>query len=325
MSEESPLLEIRDLDVEFRVLDRPVHALRGIDLAVREGEIHALVGESGSGKSVTAMSVLRLLPRPPARLNRGSVHLRGNDLLGLSDEDMREIRGGEIAMVFQEPTRYLNPSLSIGEQIIEMLTAHRGLDRRVAREKAQSLLGRVGLGSDRRVLRSYVHELSGGMRQRGMIAMAVSCDPCLLIADEPVTALDVTIQRRILDLLLSLSADLSMAVLFISHDLSIVHEISDRVSVIYAGKIVEGASRSAIFGSPLHPYTGLLIASVPDPRRRGERLQAIPGRTPDASAVPGGCAFHPRCPRAEDICRTEMPRLIQHGPDHWAACHLVGS
>ena len=320
------ILEAEGLDLSFEKSTVSVKVLRGIDLIVQRGEVHALVGESGSGKTVTARVIMGLLP-PTASLNAGSIRLEGVDLLGLDEDELRSIRGGEIAMIFQEPAKYLNPSLTVGEQIIEMLIVHEKLNRRLARERTRSLLGRVGLGSEDRVLKSYPHELSGGMQQRAMIAMAISCDPCLLIADEPTTALDVTIQRRILELLLNVNGKRSMSILFISHDLGAVQEIADTVSVIYAGKIVERIAATVLFTGnptpPLHPYTLMLLASTPDPRRRGIPLQAIPGQVPDVENLPMGCAFHPRCPFAEERCRTIIPLLRQVGQDHLVACHLV--
>ena len=226
-------------------------------------------------------------------------------------------------MVFQEPSLYLNPAYRIGEQITEMLIVHRGRTRQQAVEGAQELLDKVGLGDRRRVLSSYPHELSGGMKQRAMIAMAISCGPSLLIADEPTTALDVTVQRQILQLLMKLNHLLGMAILFISHDLAVIHDISDTISVIYAGKVVETAGRNQLFETPLHPYTKLLLASIPDPERRGQRLQTIPGRIPDAEAVPSGCAFHPRCPWMEQICKTTVPPLLEYDDGRTAACHLI--
>jgi oligopeptide/dipeptide ABC transporter ATP-binding protein len=227
-------------------------------------------------------------------------------------------------MVFQEPAKYLNPALRVGEQITEMLCLHLGMDRDQARQRAQELLELVGLPNTRRILSGYPHELSGGMKQRMMIAMAVSCDPSILIADEPTTALDVTLQLQILKLILQLRDRFAMGVLFISHDLAVVHEITDRVSVIYAGKIVESADRERLFNEPLHPYTQLLLLSIPDAAKRGQRLKAIPGRVPDAERIPAGCAFHPRCPLAEKICTQEVPATTEHGEGHTAACHMIG-
>jgi len=318
------LLAIRDLDVSFELESGAARALRGIDLTLKSGEIHGLVGESGSGKSVASTCIMGLLPIPPAQINHGQILYKGSDLLKLSETERRRTRGREIAMVFQEPAKYLNPGLRVGEQITEMLRLHLDMDRSRASERAQELLELVGLPNTRRVLSGYPHELSGGMKQRMMIAMAISCDPSMLIADEPTTALDVTLQLQILKLILQLRDRFSMGVLFISHDLAVVREISDRVSVIYAGKIVESAARDRLFNEPLHPYTQLLLLSIPDAEKRGQRLKAIPGRVPDAEHIPGGCAFHPRCPLAEKFCSQEIPATVDHKEGHTAACHMIG-
>jgi oligopeptide transport system ATP-binding protein len=319
------LLAVRGLAVSFAGRgEKPARALRGIDLDLAQGEIRGLVGESGSGKTVTSTCIMGLLPTPPARIEAGQILFRGRDLLSLSAEERRRVRGRQIAMVFQEPSRYLNPSFKVGTQITEMLAVHLGMDRQQARTRAEELAGFVGLGGGRRVLASYPHELSGGMKQRAMIAMAISCNPALLIADEPTTALDVTLQLQILRLVLRLRESIGMGILFISHDLRLVRIVADTVSVIYAGKIVESAPRETLYGAPLHPYTRLLLQSIPAAQKRGSRLRAIPGRVPDAQAVPGGCAFHPRCPLAEERCRREMPESVEHAAGHTASCFFVG-
>jgi oligopeptide transport system ATP-binding protein len=320
------LLEVQGLALSFDSLHGKAgaRALRGIDLTVRGSEICGLVGESGSGKTVTSGCIMGLLPTPPARVEAGQILFQGRELLTMGPEERRRVRGRQIAMVFQEPSRYLNPSLKIEGQITEMLRLHLGLDRQAALGRAAELVELVGLRGGKRVLRSYPHELSGGMKQRAMIAMAISCKPALLIADEPTTALDVTLQLQILKLLLRLRDTLDMAVLFISHDLRLVRIVADRVFVIYAGKIVESAPRAALYENPTHPYTRLLMLSIPSASRRGTRLQAIAGRVPDASAIPEGCAFHPRCPLAEEICRREPPPDVAHGDSHTVSCHLVG-
>jgi oligopeptide transport system ATP-binding protein len=324
----SALLDVRGLEVSFDGRSgTPARALRGIDLAVAAGEIRGLVGESGSGKTVTSTCVMGLLPCPPARIGPGEILFKGRDLLLLSAEERRRVRGREIAMVFQEPARYLNPSFKIGTQITEMLGLHLGMGRAQAFARAEELASLVGLGGKRKVLASYPHELSGGMKQRAMIAMAISCNPALLIADEPTTALDVTLQLQILRLILRLRETFGMGILFISHDLRLVRIVADSVSVIYAGRIIESAAREELFRSPLHPYTRLLLQSIPSAQKRGTRLRVIPGRVPDAQAVPEGCAFHPRCPLAEDVCRREMPESRDYGGAagaHDASCHLVG-
>jgi len=317
------LLNIRNLDVSFVKPGENAHALRGIDLTIPAGEIHALVGESGSGKTVTSMGIIGLIPMLPGRINAGSIHFKGTDLTRLSQSKMREIRGKEIGMVFQEPAKYFNPSLKIGEQIVEMLMLHLGLKKKEAIDQALSFLDVVGLGNSRRVLNSYPHELSGGMKQRAMIAMAICCHPALLIADEPTTALDVTLQLQILELIRNLKDQFSMGILFISHNLGIVREIADRISVIYAGKIVESASKNEFFNNTLHPYTRALLLSIPSAEKRGQRLRAIDGSVPDAEKIPSGCSFHPRCPLAEEICRRKSPETLTYGDGHWAACHMI--
>jgi oligopeptide/dipeptide ABC transporter ATP-binding protein len=319
------LLKIDGLRVSFHgrdgVQSRP---LRGVNLEVARGEVHSLVGESGSGKTLTATCVLGLLPVPPARIEGGSILFQGRELLGLAEGELRRLRGRRIGMVFQEPSKYLNPAMRVGEQIVEALVLHLGLGRPDALARAGELLELVGLPGGRKVLRRYPHELSGGMRQRVMIAMAVSCDPALLIADEPTTALDVTLQRQILRLLLELRERLGMTVLFVSHDLAVVRGISERISVIYCGKVVESGSRENIFTRPLHPYTQALLASVPEASRRGTALRAIPGTVPDASHVPAGCAFHPRCPLAVDRCREEIPELLDYAARRPASGGPIG-
>jgi oligopeptide transport system ATP-binding protein len=319
------LLDVRGLEVSFDGRSgMPARALRGIDLTVSAGEIRGLVGESGSGKTVTSTCIMGLLPTPPARIEAGEVLFKGRNLLGLSTEERRRVRGREIAMVFQEPSRYLNPAFKIVTQITEVLRLHLGMDRKAAEARAEELARLVGLGGKRRVLASYPHELSGGMKQRAMIAMAISCNPALLIADEPTTALDVTLQLQILRLILRLRESFGMGILFISHDLRLVKIVADTVSVIYAGRIVESAPRDELFRAPLHPYTHLLLQSIPSAQKHGSRLRVIPGRVPDAQSVPPGCAFHPRCPLAEQVCGEVMPESSEHAPGHGAACHFVG-
>jgi oligopeptide/dipeptide ABC transporter ATP-binding protein len=324
-----PLLQIRDLTVHFAAPRGrpalPVQALRGIDLVMKSEEVHALVGESGSGKTVTATCIMGLLSSPPGHISRGQLLYADRNLLSLPESERRRLRGSELAMIFQEPARYLNPAFTVGEQIREMLVLHEGLDKRRASSRVLDLLALAGLDEARRVYTSYPHQLSGGMKQRAMIAMAISCHPALLIADEPTTALDVTLQQQILGLLRDLKQRLAMGILFISHDLGAVRTVADRVSVIYAGKIVESAGSQALFGQPLHPYTRLLLASIPDASKRGIRLQAIPGMVPAGENIPPGCAFHPRCPLAGDICSRQPPASREHGGGgHSAACHMIG-
>ncbi|MCX7028180.1 MAG: ABC transporter ATP-binding protein [Spirochaetes bacterium] len=324
MEATNELLRVENLGVVFTHGSMEAHALRGIDLSFSRKEIHGLVGESGSGKTVTSTCIIGLLPSPPGKIVSGRILFGTQDLLKLPEGEMRKVRGRKIAMVFHEPAKYLNPAFKIGEQITEMLILHLGMNKAQAREKALELLGLVGLGKDGRILDSYPHELSGGMKQRAMIAIAISCDPVFLIADEPTTALDVTLQLQILRLIRKLKDMLGMGVLFISHDLGVVKEVADRVSVIYAGRIVESSSKGKLFEKPLHPYTRLLILSIPDARKRGSRLATIPGRVPDADKTPTGCAFHPRCPLADARCASDNPELVEYEPGHVAACHHAG-
>jgi oligopeptide/dipeptide ABC transporter ATP-binding protein len=318
------LLTIKDLDVSFEQEQGIARALRGVDLSLSSGETHALVGESGSGKTVTSMCIMGLLPIPPGCVNSGEILFQGKNLVFLAESEKRKVRGKEIGMIFQEPAKYLNPAYKIGQQITETLITHFHTDRKSATKQALELLHLVGLGKNRRILNSYPHELSGGMKQRAMIAMAICCHPALLIADEPTTALDVTLQLQILRLIQRLKIKFDIGILFISHDLGVVNEISDKISVIYAGKIVESATKSRLFENPLHPYTKLLLLSIPDAAKRGTRLKAIPGTVPDAEHIPAGCSFHPRCPLAEDVCKIEIPATVDSGDGHLAACHFIG-
>ncbi len=301
-----PLLEVRDLAVEFRSPDGTVRAVDGISFAVDPGETLALVGESGSGKSVTALSILRILPEN-ARVASGSILLRGRDLLALREREMRAVRGREIAMVFQEPGAALNPVLTCGAQIEEAIRLHERVSRLESAARTVQLLKMVGIPAPEQRSREYPHQLSGGMRQRVMIAMALACGPALLIADEPTTALDVTVQAQILELLRGLQRALGMAVLLVTHDLGIVAGNADRVAVTYAGRVVESCSVADAFARPLHPYTAGLLASLPALAERGEPLRAIPGQVPDAAHPPLACRFHPRCPVAVERCRVEDP------------------
>ena len=325
MGKGETLLHIQNLDITF---EPGAHAVRLLELNIRESEIHGLVGESGSGKSVTSTAVIGLLPSPPAKISSGRIIFKGRDLLKLGNEEMRKIRGREIAMIFQEPSKYFNPSLKVGEQIREMLSLHFGMNRKSAVERVLELfnltgLGKSNFGGGRRILNSYPHELSGGMKQRAMIAMGISCSPSLLIADEPTTALDVTLQLQILDLIHDLQNRLKMSILFISHDLNVVKHIANRVSVIYAGKIVESAAKGTIFKNPMHPYTKLLLLSIPDPEKRGTPLKVITGTVPDAEFIPPGCAFHTRCPYVREICEKKIPALKEYEDGHTAACHFA--
>jgi peptide/nickel transport system ATP-binding protein len=318
-----PLLEIRDLRITFHTAEGSARAVDGVDLDVRVGETVGLVGESGCGKSVMALAVLRLV-EPDGIVGSGSsVRLEGRDLLALPAKELRAVRGNHIAIVFQEPASALNPVLTIGDQIAEAVTTHEKVSRREAWERAVEMLALVGIPDAAERAHGYPHQLSGGMRQRVLIAMALVCRPRLLIADEPTTALDVTIQAEILVLLAELQRRLGMAVLLITHNLGIVAEATQRVYVMYAGQLVEEAPNVALFAHPVHPYTEGLLAAVPRLDRKRDRLAQIPGQVPPATAWPPGCRFHPRCPYAWDRCRTEMPPLLEAGPEQKARCWLV--
>jgi oligopeptide/dipeptide ABC transporter ATP-binding protein len=316
---EDSLLSVRDLRVDFETDAGPVPAVRGVDLQIAPGETIALVGESGCGKSVTAMSVMRLTP---GRISATQVRFQGRDLQTLSEAEMREIRGGQVGMIFQEPMTSLNPVFSIGRQIEEVLVLHQRMDARAARLQALELLTRVGIPSPERRILQYPHELSGGMKQRVMIAMAIACRPKLLIADEPTTALDVTIQAQIMELLRSLKQEFGMAVLLITHDLGVVAHFAERVLVMYAGKIVEQGSVRDVFKRAAHPYTQALLGALPDPLRPAHRLEAIPGRVPSPLLLPPGCSFCARCKHAFAPCPSQAPALYPVAPGHHAACFL---
>jgi oligopeptide/dipeptide ABC transporter ATP-binding protein len=317
-----PLLDIRDLRTEFRTGRGIVRAVDGISYTVEAGETVAVVGESGSGKSVAAMSILRLIPDPPGRITGGAVLFAGRDLMQLPEEAMRRIRGGEIGMVFQEPMTSLNPVLTVGRQITEVLQQHRGATAAVARRRAEDLLGLVGIADPARRLVQYPHQLSGGMRQRIMIAIALTCDPKLIIADEPTTALDVTIQAQILELMKELTRRLDIALIIITHNLGVVARYASRVNVMYAGRIVEAGSASAIYHDPRHPYTMALLRSVPRlDRPRQTRLDPVDGQPPDLARLDDGCAFRPRCRFAVAACAMGRPALAPVAEaGHFAAC-----
>jgi peptide/nickel transport system ATP-binding protein len=319
----APLLEVRDLAVSFTGFDGTARAVDGVDLTVSEGETVGLVGESGCGKSVTALAVLRLID-PPGHIAHGSsVRLEGRDLLALGAKEIRAVRGNHVALVFQEPLSALNPVIRVGSQIAEAIRAHEAVSRSTARWRAVEMLAAVGIADAERRAASYPHQLSGGMRQRVLLAMALACRPKLLLADEPTTALDVTIQAEILELLDGLQRKLGMAVLLITHNLGIVAERTRRVYVMYAGQIVEEAATERLFAAPAHPYTEGLLAAVPRLDERRERLRAIPGQVPPATAWPAGCRFHPRCPHAWDKCRAEMPPLLEAADGQRARCWLI--
>ena len=318
----APLLEVKDLHTEFRTGAGTVRAVDGISYTVEPGETVAIVGESGSGKSVSALSILRLIPDPPGRITHGEIRFAGRDIMQLSDAEMREVRGGDIGMVFQEPMTSLNPVLTIGRQITETLEQHRGMDRTASHKRAVELLGLVGISDAERRLRQYPHQLSGGMRQRIMIAMALACDPKLIIADEPTTALDVTIQAQILELMKDLTRRLNVALIIITHNLGVVARYANRVNVMYAGRLVESGPAADVYHNPRHPYTMALLRSVPRlDRPRQERLDPVEGQPPDLTRLDGGCAFRPRCRFAVDACAQTQPPLEPVDiPGHLAAC-----
>ena len=318
----APLLDVKDLHTEFRTGAGVVRAVDGVSYAVEQGETVAIVGESGSGKSVGALSILRLIPDPPGRITRGEVIFAGRDLMQLPDAQMREVRGGDIGMVFQEPMTSLNPVLTIGRQITETLEQHRRADRAAAHKRAIELLGMVGIADPARRLKQYPHQLSGGMRQRIMIAIALACDPKMIIADEPTTALDVTIQAQILELMKQLTRRLDVALIIITHNLGVVARYANRVNVMYAGRIVESGPAAAIYHDPRHPYTMALLRSVPRlDRPRQARLDPVEGQPPDLTRLDAGCSFRPRCRFAVEACARARPPLAPAGEGrHLAAC-----
>ncbi len=318
------LIEVKNLTTSFFTADGEVRAVDGVSFEIEEGKTLGLVGESGCGKSVTALSIMRLIPSPPGKIVGGQVLLRGRNLLELNREEMRKMRGNEISMVFQEPMTSLNPVFTIGNQIAEAIRLHQGLGRRETREKVIEMLRLVKIADPEARISDYPHQLSGGMRQRVMIAMALSCNPSLLIADEPTTALDVTIQAQILELMKELQERLGMALLLITHDLGVVAEQAHEVAIMYAGKVVERALPKDIFSRPLHPYTVGLLNSVPGIRgEKKKRLDAIPGVVPSPLELPGGCRFRDRCPKAAGICAGAEPELVEKQKGHWVACYMV--
>ena len=320
---DAPLLAVDDLHVEFRTRDGVVRAVNGLSYRVESRETLAILGESGSGKSVSAQAVMGIIDSPPGFVTGGSVRFRGVDLLGVSERDRRTVRGQRIAMIFQDALTALNPVFSVGWQIGELFRTHRGLGKEEARAEAIRLMEmvRIPLAADR--VDAYPHEFSGGMRQRVMIAMALALDPDLVIADEPTTALDVTVQAQIMELLAELQSETGMGLILITHDLGVVAEVADRVVVMYAGSEVEKGPIGQVYASPAHPYTQGLMASIPRPDERTERLHPIQGSPPDLAAIPPGCAFWPRCPRAEDICRETVPEPLMIGPGRSSACHFA--
>ena len=324
MHSQDPLLAIQDLSTFFHTEENIVRSVRNVDLTINLGETLALVGESGCGKSVTALSAMRLIPMPPGKFESGRILFKGKNLLQASEFEMQKIRGNEISMIFQEPMTSLNPIFTIGDQITEAICLHQNKNLEEARNLALEVLKKVAMPSPEQRIDQYPHELSGGMKQRVMIAMAIVCQPSLLIADEPTTALDVTIQAQILDLLDKLRKETQMSILLITHNLGIVAQYADRVAVMYSGKIIEEAPVETIFASPSHPYTKGLINSLPKDTTN-EKLETIPGAVPHPSFLPEGCAFHPRCPDKMNVCEQELPQLKPldiEKAQHLTACWL---
>jgi oligopeptide/dipeptide ABC transporter ATP-binding protein len=321
-NDECPVLSIRNLRVRFKSDAGEAWVVDDISLDVPAGKTLALVGESGCGKSMTALSILRLIPSPPGKIDSGQILLGQRDLLTLSESEMQAVRGNEVSMIFQEPMTSLNPVFRVGAQIASAITLHRKVTHAEARRETIALLAQVGIPSPEERVDDYPHQMSGGMRQRAMIAMALACNPALLIADEPTTALDVTIQAQILDLLRTLQAQRGMAIILITHDLGIVAENADQVAIMYAGKIVEHAPVQEVYSSPRHPYTLGLFNSLPKLNAQRTRLVPIPGQVPAATDFPAGCRFHPRCAHAMERCAREVPVAFDAGPGHTVACWL---
>ncbi|PLR81252.1 peptide ABC transporter ATP-binding protein [Bacillus canaveralius] len=315
-----PILEVHDLAVSFHGKQGVVPAVDGVSFEIQPSETVCIVGESGSGKSVTSLAIMGLLSKPAGRVDQGHILLEGEDLLKKSPKEMRKVRGNDIAMIFQEPMTSLNPVFTVGDQIAEALRYHKGLSKKEAMKKSVEFLRLVGIPSPEQRVHEYPHQLSGGMRQRVMIAMALTCDPKLLIADEPTTALDVTIQAQVLELMKGLKEKLGMSILLITHDLGVVADMADRVVVMYAGKVVEEGSVWEIFERPNHPYTLGLLEAMPSLEEKGERLQTIKGVIPNLLQLPTGCRFNPRCPFVSDLCRQSEPELEEVGDGRRVAC-----
>ncbi|HIG10132.1 MAG TPA: ABC transporter ATP-binding protein [Planctomycetes bacterium] len=319
-----PLIQVKNLQTLFLVEGQEAHAVDGVSFDIYEDEMLGIVGESGSGKSVTSLSIMRLIPDPPGKIAGGEILFGGRDLLKLSYDEMRQIRGRDIAMIFQEPMTSLNPVFTIGMQVAEALRFHDNISKAEALDRAVEVLDQVGIPDARKRLKDYPHQFSGGMRQRVMIAMALICTPALLIADEPTTALDVTIQAQILDLMKELQSQRSGAsILLITHDLAVVAETCDRVIVMYGGQIQEIAGIHDIFDNPQHPYTKGLLNSIPHMQDKGHKLEAIPGNVPSIFEFPGGCRFNTRCAQVEKRCHQEIPALHEVAPGHCVRCHLA--
>jgi oligopeptide transport system ATP-binding protein len=321
-SEDAPVLEVRDLQVEFKVRDTVVKAVNGVNYSVRAGETLAVLGESGSGKSVTAQAVMGILDSPPGRVSGGEVLFHGQDILQRSEAERRKLRGAKMAMIFQDALSALNPVFSVGNQLGEMFRVHQGMSRKDAKAKAIELMDRVRIPAAKARVNDYPHQFSGGMRQRIMIAMALALEPALIIADEPTTALDVTVQAQVMDLLAELQREYRMGLILITHDLGVVADVADRIAVMYAGRIVESAPVHDIYKAPAHPYTRGLLESIPRLDQKGQELYAIKGLPPNLMHIPPGCPFHPRCPMARDVCRTDVPPLYEVSPTRGSACHF---
>ncbi len=317
------LLEVEDLRTYFETEDGTVKAVDGISFQLKRGETLGIVGESGSGKSVTNLSIIRLIPEPPGRIVSGRILFDGVDLLSLKEREVRKIRGRRIAIIFQDPMTSLNPFMKISHQLMELTQLHLGHSRRQAYDHAIRMLETVGIPDARERVDNYPHEFSGGMRQRVMIAMALSCEPELIIADEPTTALDVTIQAQILELIKKVKQATGTSVMLITHDLGLVAGMTDHLIVMYAGKVFEQAPTKELFGQPGNPYTRGLLRSIPDPLREQDELYQIPGQPPDVAHLPSGCPFAPRCERAEEICNREFPPFVQLTAEHYSLCHFA--
>ncbi|MGM0689580.1 MAG: ABC transporter ATP-binding protein [Bacillota bacterium] len=316
------LLQVEDLKTTFYTDDAIIRAVNGVSFNVKPGEVVGLVGESGCGKSVVSLSIMRLIKYPPGRIEGGRVIFNGQDLLGIDEKSMRRVRGNDIAMIFQEPMTSFNPVYKIGDQVSEAIRLHQGLNRDEAWKEAVNMLELVGIPRPNEIINDYPHQLSGGMRQRAMIAMALSCNPKLLIADEPTTALDVTIQAQILELMKEIKERINTAIIFITHDLGVIAEMAQHVVVMYSGLVVEDSGVSDLFHDPLHPYTAGLIKSKPKLEEEKEILDFIPGTVPNPMDMPTGCPFHPRCPEVMAICRQEMPDLLESHNKRLVRCWL---
>ncbi|WP_030695773.1 ABC transporter ATP-binding protein [Streptomyces albidoflavus] len=316
------LLDVRDLQVEFHTREGVAKAVNGVSYSVDAGETLAVLGESGSGKSVTAQAVMGILDTPPGHITGGQIIFEGRDLLTLKEDRRRKVRGAEMAMIFQDALSSLNPVLTVGEQLGEMFTVHRGMSRKDAKARAVELMDRVRIPAATERVDQYPHQFSGGMRQRIMIAMAMALEPKLIIADEPTTALDVTVQAQVMELLAELQREYNMGLILITHDLGVVADVADRIAVMYAGRIVETAPVHDIYRAPAHPYTRGLLDSIPRLDQKGRELYAIKGLPPNLLAIPPGCAFHPRCPLAQPVCTTDEPPLYEVDPRRRSACHF---